>query len=161
MEFLNSGSIDKFIDSLPFEAKLDEWTALQMIRQMTSGLQYLHNKGIVDGDLHSENIMISTMNNNFQVKIVDFGNSKRLVAKNNMNDITALAYHFRLILDKSLFQRTAIEGNLKAVVNMMSNRVFSDINQVVDHFNRYLPESDVPPPSNSIINKLTKLFSKK
>ena len=128
---------------------------------MTSGLQYLHNKGIVDGDLHSENIMISTMNNNFQVKIVDFGNSKRLVAKNNMNDITALAYHFRLILDKSLFQRTAIEGNLKAVVNMMSNRVFSDINQVVDHFNRYLPESDVPPPSNSIINKLTKLFSKK
>ena len=160
MELINGGSLKRFLETMP--SKMDEFTALQMIRQLTAGLQYLHNQKKVHGDLHNQNIMISTDDDIIVCKIVDFGNSGPLEAaqERQMRDITNLGYILTQILDKSVFKKTQIEGNVRAVVSMMNNRVFNDMNQVVEHLSRYLPPPDVQPPQNSFFNRFPKLFKK-
>ena len=158
MEYLNGGSLKSFLDSL--ETKVDEFTALQMIRQLTAALQYLHEQNLTHGDLHDENIMLHVENNKTVAKIVDLGSCKQLETRNKMRDITNLALHLIKVLDKSQFVRTHIEAYVRGVLNMMSNSVYTDMNQVVKNLSGFLPASDVPAPPRSILSKFTKLFSK-
>lgn len=48
---------------------------LGILRQITLGLNFLHSKCIIHGDLRPTNILLSISNNQFCVKLTDFGGS--------------------------------------------------------------------------------------
>ena len=68
MEYVDGKTLSQIIKSndIPeLSQKLD------ILRQILSGLQYIHTKGLVHRDLKPDNIMVSNKNRN--VKIIDFG----------------------------------------------------------------------------------------
>mgnify|MGYP003705960151 CR=1 FL=1 len=48
---------------------------LQFINQMLSAIHYIHSNGIIHTDLKETNILVSIVNNKFEIKIIDFGSS--------------------------------------------------------------------------------------
>lgn len=67
MEYING--IDLFTKIL--EGPLDEIISLNYIKQITSGIIYLHENNIMHRDIKPENIMIKDEN----IKIIDFGHA--------------------------------------------------------------------------------------
>jgi serine/threonine protein kinase len=78
LEFCEYGSIFKYIRSkkTPFMTN----TVLSYTKQIASGQEYMHKRGIIHGDFKSDNILIS---NNGHVKISDFGHSRRFSRSTN------------------------------------------------------------------------------
>ncbi|AFL67815.1 serine/threonine-protein kinase [Sulfurospirillum barnesii] len=77
MKFIEGHNLREILNQ---EEKLNEEKALELFKQILEGLDYLHNHkgedddtGIIHRDLKPENIIIQ---NNGQIKIVDFGISK-------------------------------------------------------------------------------------
>lgn len=48
---------------------------LQFINQMLSAIHYIHSNGIIHTDLKDTNILVSIVDDNFEIKIIDFGSS--------------------------------------------------------------------------------------
>lgn len=47
------------------------------MRQLFSAVGYLHERGIIHRDLKPENLMIANADGEFDIRIIDFGLSKR------------------------------------------------------------------------------------
>lgn len=57
-----------------------------IVRQMLSGLQYLHSKNIAHRDLKLENVLFKSMDqDNFNIKVVDFGFATKFDPSEGMN----------------------------------------------------------------------------
>ena len=69
-EFCGGGSLDSY---LCIHGNVGEFVAMKLMRQLATGLQYLHGKGLSHRDLKPDNILLDTSNN---VKIADFGLAK-------------------------------------------------------------------------------------
>jgi len=50
-------------------------------------LKYLHSKGLMHRDLKPENLLLEEHKNYDQVKLIDFGTSKRFIDKNDKKDL--------------------------------------------------------------------------
>ena len=70
MEYINGGNLYSFVKK---RRKLNEKTAKFLFWQITQGIKYMHNNGVVHRDIKLENILIDLNNN---VKICDFGIGK-------------------------------------------------------------------------------------
>lgn len=61
------------LDSVIFDTLYEKRTRRSWMSQLISGVKYLHNKGIIHGDIKSENILLYDDNT---IKLTDFGISK-------------------------------------------------------------------------------------
>jgi tRNA A-37 threonylcarbamoyl transferase component Bud32 len=105
-------SIDLFDHFLNNKFSLDEKTVKQVVIQLVTALEYLHNLGIVHRDIKPENIIIKQ--DDLNVKIIDF-NFSRFLANNEYVDEplgtlvciynTSLTLHRRLCLRRSMIKQ--------------------------------------------------------
>jgi len=84
MELFQGGDLANFISKN--HSKLSEEKFSNIMYQIASGLQYLHQFGILHRDLKPENIMLADKSNNTVIKIMDFGLSKVLGPKERVAD---------------------------------------------------------------------------
>jgi Ca2+-binding EF-hand superfamily protein len=84
MELFQGGDLANFISKN--HTKLTEEKFSNIMYQIASGLQYLHQFGILHRDLKPENIMLADKSNNTVIKIMDFGLSKVLGPKERVAD---------------------------------------------------------------------------
>ena len=69
MELAENGNLRQFIS----KHKVSMTKKIEIIRQISSAMEYLHSKGIIHRDLKLENVLID---GNETVKLMDFGLSK-------------------------------------------------------------------------------------
>ena len=73
-EYLEGGDLFTYISSID---KIDEKQVFIIMEQIISVVNYLHKHNIVHRDLKPENMMLAKKNDAFNIKIIDFGTSKR------------------------------------------------------------------------------------
>ena len=83
-EYFENGNLKKYLRRIDY--KMNEKIASKIVIQVCTGLKYLHSYGIVHRDIKPENIMVAHTGANFFVKILDFGLSKILGAKEKASD---------------------------------------------------------------------------
>jgi serine/threonine protein kinase len=85
MEYVSGGSLLKVINRF---GQLPEKLVLKFLRGIVSGLNHLHQKNIIHGDLKCSNILLAT---NGTCKLADFGSSVLLTSRaNSPNGPTSL-----------------------------------------------------------------------
>lgn len=72
MEYISGYGLDQFIEHKNKQRKKDYFMIRIILKELLEGLQYLHSKFIVHGDLKPDNIIF----NNNTLKIIDFGASR-------------------------------------------------------------------------------------
>ncbi|PKK66743.1 kinase-like protein, partial [Rhizophagus irregularis] len=72
LDYANEGNLRNYLRKKFISLKWKD--KIQMALDITSGLKFLHSKGIIHRDLHSKNILV----NNGKLLIADLGLSKRL-----------------------------------------------------------------------------------
>ena len=71
LDYMSNGSLDDLIKNYRREKKkVDQAFIIKILKQLLSGLTYLHGKGIMHRDVKLDNILLDENNN---VKISDFG----------------------------------------------------------------------------------------
>ncbi len=74
MEYCEEGSLNTFYAKYRGSAVINPRLIFKFMKEVTSGLQYLHGIRVVHRDLKPDNILISPGNyGNYQAKITDFG----------------------------------------------------------------------------------------
>lgn len=74
MEYLAGGDLGEYLNNVKY--RVSEERAANIMYQLGTGIKYLHDYGILHRDLKPENIMLTTRNENSEIKIMDFGLSK-------------------------------------------------------------------------------------
>ena len=74
MEYCEEGDLFKHLENYNF--KLSEKNVIAIIKQLLSGVYYLHQYGITHRDLKPENILVKKIGGQYIFKIADFGLSK-------------------------------------------------------------------------------------
>ncbi|CAG8542939.1 6803_t:CDS:2, partial [Racocetra persica] len=80
MEYANGGNLREFIKTNNHLLNWDK--RLELARQITKGLGYLHSEKIIHRDLHDKNIVI----HDGKAKITDFGNAISINTQTNIHD---------------------------------------------------------------------------
>lgn len=85
MEFCSGGQLlERIVKMHHTEGGYTEAMAANVIRQIASAVQHMHNQGIVHRDLKPENILYANESKDSPIKISDFGLSKVLRGKQTM-----------------------------------------------------------------------------
>jgi len=77
MEFCDGGEL---FDRIVKAKRFTEQHAADIMRQMISAVKHLHEHGIVHRDLKPENFLMSDKSEDAEIKMIDFGLSKRFAA---------------------------------------------------------------------------------
>ena len=70
MPYLEGGEL---FDKIKSKGQYRESTARPVMRNFISALEYLHARNIVHRDLKPENLLLASKQNNWDLKIADFG----------------------------------------------------------------------------------------
>jgi calcium-dependent protein kinase len=88
-EYLSGGGL---FDSLIQNVGFNEHASATVIRQILSAVSYLHSRNIAHRDIKPENIMFET-NDALNVKLLDFGNSRKMGGNEAMQGVYGTAYY--------------------------------------------------------------------
>ncbi|TCD62377.1 hypothetical protein EIP91_006959 [Steccherinum ochraceum] len=94
LPWMDNGNIRFYMDTVKERGEVTESAMAAMLLQIALGLSYLHEQGIVHGDLHGGNILIDEQGN---VRLTDFGLS--LISEATAGQYASVhgggAFHFR------------------------------------------------------------------
>ena len=76
-QYLQTGTLFNYVCAQPSQP-LDEELTKSIIRQVARGVQAMHSKNIIHKDIKIENILVTDLTRNAQMKIADFGCSEKL-----------------------------------------------------------------------------------
>lgn len=76
MELCKGGDLYDYLSDRNFQ--ISEERAKDIIRKISSALYYIHSYGIVHRDLKPENIMMTTSDDDAEIRLLDFGLSKMI-----------------------------------------------------------------------------------
>ena len=88
-EYLSGGGL---FESLIQNVGFTENACAAIIKQVLSAVHYLHSKNIVHRDIKPENIIFET-NDALNVKLMDFGNSRKMGENESLNGVYGTAYY--------------------------------------------------------------------
>lgn len=88
-EYLAGGGL---FDSLIQNVGFTENASAIIIKQVLSAIHYLHSKSIAHRDIKPENIIFET-NDALNVKLMDFGNSRKMGENESLNGVYGTAYY--------------------------------------------------------------------
>ena len=94
LQYYESGNLQQLLET----TQLTEQQKDSILRQILSGIHFLHSQGIIHRDLKPQNILIVKRNGEYIPKITDFGISKKLdvnkssVFTNSLYGVGTLAY---------------------------------------------------------------------
>jgi len=94
-EYVEGELLTDFIARQPGK-RLHPFEALHLLRDITAGVEEIHNLGEYHGDLHSDNIIVNRVGLGFQVKLVDLYHWGRPTAAHFHDDVCFLV---RLLYD--------------------------------------------------------------
>ena len=76
MEYCEGGDLFSYLEKRHFHIREDR--ACQIIHKILTALYYIHSYGIIHRDIKPENILMTSLDNNADIRILDFGLSKIL-----------------------------------------------------------------------------------
>jgi len=114
MELCEEGDLFKFLENKNF--KLSEKEVIEIVKQLLSGIFYLHSYGINHRDLKPENILVKKEKNNFVFKIADFGLSKIIGSEEMCEEPYGTLVNFLIII----FNFFLFKSFLKIIVLLRS-----------------------------------------
>lgn len=88
-EYLAGGGL---FDSLIQNVGFTEYASAVIIKQLLSAVAYLHSKNIAHRDIKPENILFCS-NDALNVKLLDFGNSRKMGENEGMQGVYGTAYY--------------------------------------------------------------------
>jgi len=90
-EVCKGGELFDRLDEQP-DYHYTEAQCARLVKQMLSSVRYIHNKGIIHRDLKLENFLFSNMDNNSELKMIDFGLSKHFTFGEVHHDAVGTPY---------------------------------------------------------------------
>ena len=75
------------------DGKLTEQTVARIITKVLHAISYCHSQGITHRDLKPENILLKSIDDDAEVKIIDFGLSRKYLSNEKMHTILGTAYY--------------------------------------------------------------------
>ena len=167
MEFIDGQNLKEIIKN---EGTLDEYTALDITKQIAMALSSAHKKGIVHRDIKPHNILIS--NEGRIVKVADFGIAKAVSnsTMTNIGSIIGSVHYFSPEQAKGKFVTSNADLYSLGIVlyEMLIGKVpfrgDSPISIALQHINdeiEFTPEEKISIPQSvrTIIKKLTEKSS--
>lgn len=88
-EYLSGGGL---FDSLIQNVGFTENASATIVRQILSAIKFLHSKKIAHRDIKPENILFES-NDAINVKLLDFGNSRKMGENEAMHGVYGTAYY--------------------------------------------------------------------
>ena len=89
-EFFEGGELFDYIQEC---SQLCESEAAYFLKQILTAVCYLHQKGIMHGDVKPENIVLDSKNPRATIKLISFGNSRRLEHKAKPEKMIGTLYY--------------------------------------------------------------------
>jgi len=83
----------ELFDEIISRKRFSEVDAARLLRQVLSGITYMHKNKIVHRDLKPENLLLESKNKEAQIKIIDFGLSTHFEGSKKMKDKIGTAYY--------------------------------------------------------------------
>ncbi|XP_055389023.1 LOW QUALITY PROTEIN: calcium-dependent protein kinase 4-like [Condylostylus longicornis] len=87
------GGGGELFDKIAKQKRLDIYDAARTIKQVLSGINYMHHNSIVHRDLKPENLLLENSNTDALIKIIDFGLSTHFASATKMKDKIGTAYY--------------------------------------------------------------------
>lgn len=89
-EYLSGGEL---FDRIIAKKKFNEVDAANLMEQIFSAVSYLHKHNIIHRDIKPENICFESANEESQLKIIDFGTSKKISQTEKLHSRLGTAYY--------------------------------------------------------------------
>eukprot|EP00918_Siedleckia_nematoides_P015026 GHVU01032597.1.p1 GENE.GHVU01032597.1~~GHVU01032597.1.p1 ORF type:complete len:371 (+),score=89.90 GHVU01032597.1:204-1316(+) len=83
----------ELFDEIISRKRFSEADAGRIVKQVLSGITYMHRNKIVHRDLKPENLLLESKGKNAQIKIIDFGLSTHFEGQKKMRDKIGTAYY--------------------------------------------------------------------
>jgi serine/threonine protein kinase len=93
-EYVEGEILSDYIDRQP-NKRIGRTLALQLIHTILIGLEFMHSKKILHGDLHSDNIIVTRYGLGFKIKILDmhwWGSGCRVGIVDDIHEVITVLY---------------------------------------------------------------------
>lgn len=143
MELAESGTFqDVLREFRRTNIKLNEEVVKDLFIQLTAGLKYLHDHRIIDGDLHSNNILVfkDDSNGNWILKFANFGLAKEFSSKSrSIQDVFYLEMVFD-IANSTEFVTPNFQEEVKKLIHRIHYQWYESIESVISNYHSLYPQ---------------------